>query len=117
MGHESLATTAIYVRVPLRMQSTAVNLLPDVQPAAARQRRIAVAPERTGERHTSRTPFRGHVIDQKIWMLGIASERMGDETGRSQPSELTSRHTAMDGELKPKDEISIEDASQVSGCP
>ncbi len=28
MGHESLATTAIYVQVPLRMQSTAVNLLP-----------------------------------------------------------------------------------------
>ena len=41
MGHESLATTAIYVRVPLRMQCTAVNLLPDVQPEA-RQRRIAL---------------------------------------------------------------------------
>ena len=53
------------------------------------------------------------MIDQKIWMLGITSECMGDETGRSQPSELTSRHTAMDGELRPKDEISIEDASQV----
>jgi len=44
MGHESLATTAIYVRVPLRMQCSAVNLLPDVQPAAARQRRIALPP-------------------------------------------------------------------------
>ena len=31
MGHESLATTAIYVRVPLRMQCSAVNLLPDVR--------------------------------------------------------------------------------------
>ena len=68
---------------------------------------------RTAEHRTSRSPFRGHVIDQKIWMLGITSECMGDETGRSQPSELTSRHTAMDGELRPKDEISIEDASQV----
>ncbi len=28
MGHESLATTAIYVQVPLRMQCSAVNLLP-----------------------------------------------------------------------------------------
>jgi len=28
MGHESLATTAIYVQVPLKMQCTAVNLLP-----------------------------------------------------------------------------------------
>ena len=34
------------------------------------------------------------MIDQKIWMLGITSECVGDETGRSQPSELTSRHTA-----------------------
>ena len=82
-------------------------------PAGSPAATDCLAPERTGERHTSRTPFRGHVIDQKIWMLGITSECMGDETGRSQPSELTSRHTAMDGELKPKDEISIEDASQV----
>jgi site-specific recombinase XerD len=28
MGHESLATTAIYVQVPLKMQCSAVNLLP-----------------------------------------------------------------------------------------
>ena len=42
MGHESLATTATYVRVPLRMQCTAVNLLPDVQPAASRKTRIAL---------------------------------------------------------------------------
>jgi hypothetical protein len=41
MGHESLATTAIYVRVPLRMQCTAVNLLPDAQPQA-RQRWIVL---------------------------------------------------------------------------
>ena len=27
MGHESLATTAIYVQVPLKMQCSAVNLL------------------------------------------------------------------------------------------
>ena len=28
MGHESLATTAIYVQVPLKLQCSAVNLLP-----------------------------------------------------------------------------------------
>jgi integrase/recombinase XerD len=28
IGHESLATTAIYVQVPLKMQCSAVNLLP-----------------------------------------------------------------------------------------
>ena len=38
MGHESLATTAIYV------QCTAVRLLPDVQPTAARQSRNALTP-------------------------------------------------------------------------
>lgn len=31
MGHESLATTAIFVQVPLRMQCTADNLLPTLQ--------------------------------------------------------------------------------------
>ena len=31
MGHESLATTAIYVQVPLKMQTKAVLLLPRVE--------------------------------------------------------------------------------------
>jgi len=75
MGHESLATTAIYVnpRVPLRMQCTAVNLLPDAQPQA-RQRRIALPQDVPVEHRTSRPPFRGHVIDQKVRTLGITSE-------------------------------------------
>jgi len=30
MGHESLATTAIYVDVPLTQRTTAVGLLPDL---------------------------------------------------------------------------------------
>jgi len=67
MGHESLATTAIYVnpRVPLRMQCAAVNLLPDAQPQA-RQRRIALPQDVPLSIVRAVHPFRGHVIDQKV---------------------------------------------------
>ena len=47
MGHESLATTAIYVRVPLRMQCSAVNLLPDVRQLAT-PGRFAALPKNVG---------------------------------------------------------------------
>jgi len=37
MGHESLATTAIYVDVPLRQRSAAVILLPKMAGSLSRQ--------------------------------------------------------------------------------
>jgi integrase len=36
MGHESLATTAIYVDVPLKQRSAAVILLPKIAPGVGR---------------------------------------------------------------------------------
>ena len=61
MGHESLATTAIYVRVPLRMQCTAVNLLPALRSGPDRWNacRLPVPGHRLLEFHR-KNPQRNH---------------------------------------------------------
>jgi integrase/recombinase XerD len=56
MGHESLATTAIYVRVPLKMQCSAVNLLPDVRQLPT-PGRFAALPEDVGATSIDRSRY------------------------------------------------------------